>query len=132
MPDLLSFSHVLPATLALLICVGAGLGYLLITHRDGAGGGPRLCCAALEHYLDTHAVSGPIEAALRRGEVTVGMTRRQVSLLRGVPRAHASEGGHPVFIYSAKDAETPSWLYVRFEDRRVASARRVPVTAAPV
>ena len=130
MPDLPAVSHVLPAALALLAYVGAGLGYVLTAPEGGgSSGGPRLCCAALEHYLDTHTVSAPIENALRRGTVAVGMTRRQV--LRGVPRAYASEGERPVLIYDAEDTATPSWLHVRFEGGRVASVRRVPATGAP-
>ncbi len=133
MLDLSSVSHVLPATLALLVYVGAGLGYVLTAPR-GVGshstGRPRLCCAALEHYLDTHSVSPSIEHALRHGTVAVGMTRRQVILLRGVPRAHTSDGERPLLIYDAEDAETPSWLHVRFEDGRVASVRQVPTTGA--
>ena len=132
MPDLPSVSHVLPAALALLAYVGAGLGYVLTAPEGGgSSGGPRLCCAALEHYLDTHTVSAPIEHALRRGTVAVGMTRRQVILLRGVPRAYASEGKRPLLIYDAEDTATPSWLHVRFEDGRVASVRRVPAAGVP-
>ncbi|ABC46225.1 hypothetical protein GGP91_000399 [Salinibacter ruber] len=132
MPDLPLVSHVLPAALALLAYVGAGLGYVLTAPEgDGSGGTPRLCCAALEHYLDTHTVSAPIEHALRRGTVAVGMTRRQVILLRGVPRAYASEGKRPLLIYDAEDTATPSWLHVRFEDGRVASVRRVPAAGVP-
>ncbi len=132
MPDLPLVSHVLPAALALLAYVGAGLGYVLTAPEgDGSGGTPRLCCAALEHYLGTHTVSAPIEHALRRGTVAVGMTRRQVILLRGVPRAYASEGKRPLLIYDAEDTATPSWLHVRFEDGRVASVRRVPAAGVP-
>ncbi|MCS4199903.1 hypothetical protein [Salinibacter ruber] len=131
MPDLPLVSHVLPAALALLAYVGAGLGYVLTAPEGGGSSGPRLCCAALEHYLDAHTVSAPIEHALRRGTVAVGMTRRQVILLRGVPRAYASEGKRPLLIYDAEDTATPSWLHVRFEDGRVASVRRVPAAGVP-
>ncbi len=131
MPDLPLVSHVLPAALALLAYVGAGLGCVLTAPEGGGGSGPRLCCAALEHYLDTHTVSAPIEHALRRGTVAVGMTRRQVILLRGVPRAYASEGKRPLLIYDAGDTATPSWLHVRFEDGRVASVQRVPAAGVP-
>ncbi|WP_263818387.1 hypothetical protein [Salinibacter sp.] len=134
MPDLPLVSHVLPATLALLVYVGAGLGYVLTAPGGGGSdstGGPPLCCAALEHYLDTHSVSPSIEHALRRGTVAVGMTRRQVILLRGIPRAYASDGERPLLIYDAEDTATPSWLHVRFENGRVASVRRVPAAGVP-
>jgi hypothetical protein len=116
--------------LALLAYVGAGLGYVLTARGNGTENeGP--CCSALSHYLDTHTVSSQIETALRDGKVTVGMTRRQVSLLRGVPRTQISENGNTVWVYDGREAQTPAWLLVIFESRRVASARHVSVAERP-
>jgi hypothetical protein len=130
--SLSSAVHYTPAVLALLAYVGAGLGYMLVAGGSGdenANEGP--CCSELSHYLDTHTVSGRIERALRDGRIAVGMVRRQVSLIRGVPRTRFHENGNTVWVYDGKEAQTPAWLLVIFESRRVASVRRVSVAERP-
>jgi hypothetical protein len=67
---------VLPAALALLAYLSAGLRYALAASQSSAGDtNPRR--SALGHYLDTHVVSDRIETVLRHGEAAVGMTIRQ-------------------------------------------------------
>jgi len=123
----LSFSsllHCTPAVVSLLVYLGAGLGYALVasTRPDDA------CGSARAHYLATHTVPPRIAAALRRGNVTTGMTPRQVSLARGVPRTRADADNGPVWVYDARDARTPGWLRVAFDEGRVATLQYVPAS----
>jgi hypothetical protein len=128
--SLSSAVHYTPAVLALLAYLGAGLGYVLVARGNGAEN-KGSCHSVLSHHLDTHTVSSRIDTALRDGEVTVGMTCRQVSLLRGVPRTRISENGNAVWVYDGRGAQTPAWLLIVFENRRVASARYVSVAERP-
>lgn len=123
----LSFSsllHCTPAVVSLLVYLGAGFGYALVASKrtDDA------CGSARAHYLATHTVSPRIETALRRGNVATGMTPRQVSLARGVPRTRVDADNGPVWVYDARDARTPGWLRVTFDEGRVAALRRVPAS----
>jgi hypothetical protein len=109
---------------SLLVYLGAGFGYALVASKrtDDA------CGSARGHYLATHTVSPRIETALRRGNVATGMTPRQVSLARGVPRTRVDADNGPVWVYDARDARTPGWLRVTFDEGRVAALRRVPAS----
>jgi hypothetical protein len=116
-----------PAVLAMLVYLGAGLGYALSAALAPADSqGP--CCSALADYLATHDLPPRLEAALRRGAVVPGLTARQVSLLRGAPRTVTQAGARSVWVYDGPAQDVPAWTYVAFEDGRVSAVEHVRTT----
>jgi hypothetical protein len=116
-----AFVDCLPAVVAMLVYLSAGLGYALravtgpsASRPDGSSGPAN---AAGSHAQNLPATD----------EVGPGMTPRQVSLLRGTPRAVLGRERRPVWVYDGTALEPPGWTYVAFEDGRVASVKHVPV-----
>jgi hypothetical protein len=116
-----AFVDCLPAVVAMLVYLSAGLGYALRVVSGPSGSQP-------------DGSSGPATAAgghaqdlPENDEVDPGMTTRQVSLLRGTPRTVFGRERRRVWVYDGTALESPSWTYVAFEDGRVVSVKHVPI-----
>lgn len=114
-----------PPAFAALLAFAACIGACVWAARRPGDGGP---ASPAEYHAVTRDLAPDVEAALRRGALTTGMTHNQVSLARGVPRRTRQVGPFWLWIYDAPEMDEPGRTFVFFVDGQVTSVCHVPAT----